>query len=367
MNKEWRYGENNKNIILSEPPKQRLRITGHRFASVLGLNNYQTPFGAWCEITKLVKLPFEDNKYLKAGRVIEPKLIDFVREKFPNVMSIEEYYGPNIDKYRWNNFIEDSNVFGGVMDSVATKEDLKTLTMIVECKTSSKPHLWENNQVPIEYLLQGCEYSYLKDLDRVLFVCAFLQEMDYARPEKFIPTKENTILVVKKLKDVVVEMPNGDLITFYQAIEYCEKWWKDYIETGISPEFDEKKDKAYLDIIRTSNPSNDNTLDDLCTSAKLLEDDINKLKEKIGLDSKEKELKTIKEAIKEKMISMLKKGETKLSYKQYKLSGSISNKFDSTSFKKYHPKTYDKYCKETITYKLLDNKEGDIKDEKSNN
>ena len=61
MAKEWRYGESGKNIILSEPPKQRLRITGHRIASVLGLNQYQTPFGAWCEITKLVKLPFEDN------------------------------------------------------------------------------------------------------------------------------------------------------------------------------------------------------------------------------------------------------------------------------------------------------------------
>ena len=88
MAKEWQYGENGKNIILPEPPKQRLRITGHRVASVLGLNKYQSPFGAWCEITKLVKLPFEDSKYTLAGKAIEPKLIDFVRNRFPNVMSI---------------------------------------------------------------------------------------------------------------------------------------------------------------------------------------------------------------------------------------------------------------------------------------
>lgn len=56
-------------------------------------------------------------------------------------------------KYRWNNFVDDSNVFGGIIDAVATK-DLKTITAIVECKTSSKPHLWANNNVPIEYLLQ---------------------------------------------------------------------------------------------------------------------------------------------------------------------------------------------------------------------
>ena len=359
MVKEWKYSDDRKRIILTEPPKQKLRITGHRFASVLGLNQYQSPFGSWCEITKLVKLPFEDNKYTIAGKTIEPKLINFVREKFPNCMSIEEYYGNNIEKYRWNNFVDDSNIFGGVMDAVATKNDLKTILAVVECKTSSKPHLWENNQVPIEYLLQGCEYSYLKKLDRVIFICAFLQEADYNHPEKFVPTEENTILVVKKIKDVRIEMPNGDLISFEEAIAYCEDWWHKYIETGISPEFDEKKDKEYLDIIRTSKPQNDNDLDNLCISAKLLEDEINDIIDKNELDKKQKELKTLKNGIKEKMMDMLSDGETKISYRQYKLTGSISNKFHDKKFKKEHPKAYEQYLKETITYRLLENKEGD--------
>ena len=97
MPNDWKYSEDKKHIII-EPPKQKLRITGHRIASVLGLNQYQSPFGAWCEITKLVKLPFEDNKYTIAGKTIEPKLIDVVRKKFPNVMSIKEYYGNNFKK-----------------------------------------------------------------------------------------------------------------------------------------------------------------------------------------------------------------------------------------------------------------------------
>lgn len=355
MAKEWQYGENGKNIILPEPPKQRLRITGHRVASVLGLNKYQSPFGAWCEITKLVKLPFEDSKYTLAGKVIEPKLIDFVRNRFPNVMSIEEYYGNNIDKYKWNNFIEDSNIFGGIIDAVATKEDLKTLTMIVECKTSSKPHLWENNQVPIEYLLQGCEYSYLKKLDRVLFICAFLQDDDYNHPEMFEPNETNTKMVVKKIKDVLIEMPNGDMITFDDAIKYCEEWWEKYIETGISPKFDEKLDKEYLNILRTSNPSNDNSLDELCKSAELLEQDIIKIKNETGIESKEKELKTIQEAIKDKMINLLKDGETKMSYGVYKLNGSVSMKFNVKKFTEDNPTLYNKYCEESITYRLTKN------------
>lgn len=357
MGKVWRYGENNKTIILSEPPKQRLRITGHRVASVLGLNQYQTPFGAWCEITKLVKLPFEDSKYTLAGKAIEPKLINFVREKFPNVMSIEEYYGNNIDKYKWNNFVDDSNVFGGIIDAVATKEDLKTLTMIVECKTSSKPHLWENGNVPIEYLLQGCEYSYLKGLDRVLFVCAFLQESDYAHPELFIPTKENTILVVKKIKDVRIEMPNGELITFEEAIEYCENWWNDFIETGCSPEFDEKKDKQYLDIIRTSQPINDNTIESLCDRAKELTIELQNLKDSSGVTSKEKELKIIEENIKKSLMDSLKDGETKASCKQYKLSGTVSMKLNTKTLQEKYPKVYDDCSEEVITYRLSKSKE----------
>ena len=84
MAKEWNYGEGNKNIVIT-PSSQRLRITGHRLSSVLGLNEYQSPFGAWCEITKLVKLPFEDTKYTLAGKAIEPKLIDYMSKKLPNI------------------------------------------------------------------------------------------------------------------------------------------------------------------------------------------------------------------------------------------------------------------------------------------
>lgn len=352
MAKEWKYGENNKNIILSEPPKQKLRITGHRIASVLGLNKYQSEFGAWAEITKLVRLPFEDNKYTLFGKAVEPKLIKLISKKFPNVVSIEDYYGNNIEKYRWNNFVDDSNVFGGIIDAVATKSDLKTLTMIVECKSSSKPYLWDNNNVPIEYLLQGCLYSYLKGLDRVLFVCCFPQEVDYNHPEKFEPDETNTIMVVKKIKEVQLEMPTGEIITFEDAIKYCEDWWNKYIETGVSPEFDEKIDKEYLDLIRASKPINDTGLEELCDKALQLEEEIELLKTSSGINDKEKELKILKDNIKSGLMDQLGDGDLIATCGQYKLSGSVKQKFNETKFKKDHSVTYDKYCEETITYTL---------------
>lgn len=350
MAKDWIYGEKN-NIELTNKPTQLLRITGHRIASILGLNQYQTPFGAWCEITKLVKLPFEDNKYTLAGKAIEPKLINIIRNEFPNVFSIEEYYGNNIDKYKWNNFIDDSKIFGGIIDAVSTEDDMKTLTMIAECKTSSKPQAWANNQVPVDYLLQGALYSYLKGLDRVLFVCAFLKDDDYNHPENFIPTKDNTIMVVKKLKDIIVDV-NGKLITFDEAIEYCNDWWNKYIINGVSPEFDEVKDKEYLDIIRASKPINDNSLEDLCKSAEVLSDQIDSLKESIGLDEKEKELNKLEENIKSSLISALDDGETKTSFMRYKLSGTLSKKFNAKAFQEKYNDLYDDYCEDTITYKL---------------
>ena len=61
---EWRYGENRKYIELEKPPTRKLRISGHRFPTILGLNKYSTPFQAWCEIVGLVKKPFEENKYI---------------------------------------------------------------------------------------------------------------------------------------------------------------------------------------------------------------------------------------------------------------------------------------------------------------
>lgn len=343
---EWQYSEDRKSIVIN-PPKQKLRITGHRIATILGLNKYSTPFQAWCEITKLLKAPFEETKYTKAGKILEPKIIQYVADKFPNVVSIEDYYGVNFDKYRYNNFVEESNIFGGVIDAVSTLDDLKTITMICECKTSSKPQEWTNNNVPIEYLLQGALYSYMKGLDRVLFACTFLEEMDYNHPEKVEVNEDNTILVVKKLKDILIPI-NGEYLTISEIMQFGEKWWQHYIEGGISPEFDEKADKEYLDIIRASKPCEDNDLLTVCEEAIKLSQEIEKIKEDNNLKEKEKLLKTLEDAIKEKMIES---DQTKAG--KYELTKSVSVRFDEKRLEKENKKLYDKYVtKETVTYRL---------------
>ena len=346
---EWSYSEDRKRIVLDKPPIQKLRITGHRLSSVLGVNEYQTPFGAWVEITKLAKLPFEDSKYTLFGKAVEPKIINYVATKYPNVMSIEEYYGNIFEDYRWNNFKDETNVFGGVIDAVATRNDGKTLAMICECKTSSHPEKWSNSQVPIEYLLQGALYSYLKGLDRIVFVCTFPQEIDYAKPENYQVTDENTILVVKKLSDILIPI-NGKYLNIEECMEYATKWWNEFVTQGISPEFDEKLDKEYLDIIRASKPCEDNELIDVCNEAIQLTKEIKELEVSSGLKAKQDLLKVLEASIKETMIEqqLNKSG-------KYKLTEKKKIKFDEKRLEKENPKVYNQYMIEEISYTLSKN------------
>lgn len=343
---EWRYGENRKYIELEKPPARKLRISGHRFPTVLGLNKYSTPFQAWCEIVGLVKKPFEENKYIIAGRTIEPKQIEYTKGKFPNVMSIEEYYGNAFDDYKYNNFKEETNIFGGVIDLVSTKIDMRTIQMIGECKTSSKPVDWENNNVPIDYLCQGMLYSYLKKIPDILFVVSFLNDMDYAHPENYTVTEENTKFVVKNLKDCWLPL-GEEYVDIDGAIAYATDWWKTYVETGISPEFDEVKDKEYLDIIRQSKPCEDNVLIDVCSEAINLAKEIEEIKVSSGLKEKEALLKKLETNIKETMI----KTEVE-NCGNYKLTSTHKQKFDEKAFAESDKQNYEQYVYDTIEYKL---------------
>ena len=349
MAKEWEYNEKRNGVIIA-PPSQRLRITGHRMASVLGLNKYQTPFGAWAEITKLVKLPFEDTKYTLAGKAIEPKQIEYVKTKLPNIMSIEEYYGNNFDSYRYNNFKDDSNIFGGVIDLVSTKNDLKTIVMIGECKTSSKPQEWANGNVPVEYLLQGALYSYMKKLDRVVFICSFLEDADYNHPETFEVNDKNTTIVIKKLDEMIFEV-DGELLNIEGCIQKAMTWWNYHIELGISPIFDEKLDKEYLDIIRATDATQDSELVDVCTKAFDIAEKIKEIKKDSGIDTLEKELKSLEASIKKEMTT---KDITNCG--NYKLSKKVSEKFNEKGFSEKEPNLYKAYCEEVVSYTLTKNK-----------
>ena len=65
----------NGDTLCVDVPKKPKKMTGTRFASVLGLDKWNTDFKTWCAITRTYEDPFTDNIYTIAGKTIEPKII----------------------------------------------------------------------------------------------------------------------------------------------------------------------------------------------------------------------------------------------------------------------------------------------------
>lgn len=68
------------NQLQVAPPKKTKKVTGTRFATILGLNPWSTSFEMWCAITKTFELPFEDTVYTLAGKAIEPKQAEYMQK-----------------------------------------------------------------------------------------------------------------------------------------------------------------------------------------------------------------------------------------------------------------------------------------------
>ena len=72
----------NDTTIIVDPPKKPKKITGTRFATVMGLNPWSTPFEIWCAVTKTYEKPFEDTIYTIAGKTIEPKQAEYMKKAY---------------------------------------------------------------------------------------------------------------------------------------------------------------------------------------------------------------------------------------------------------------------------------------------
>lgn len=314
----WTYNDDRTCIVLDSPPKARLKVTGTRLASILGLNPWTTPFQAWCEITKAAKVPFEDTKYTLAGKAIEPKQIEYVQENInPNIQSPEQFFGNSYSSVKFD-FYPQMKRFGGMWDAINVNKKNTTMD-IYEFKTSSRPQDWVDGP-PLYYLIQVLEYAYLQECKRVHLVVTFLEDNDYNHPEKFIVDEVNT-MIFTFFTDTQTILVNGNIYNINELMEMANSWYDKYIETGISPKFDEKKDKEFLDILRLANPGNDiNEVDELTNKAEELLIEIKKLKVDNNIDTKEKELEKLEASIKKKLLEVRKETDTMITSGIYTLS-----------------------------------------------
>ena len=335
------------NQIKIEPPKRPKKITGTRLASILELDRWNTPFKTWCAITRTYEEPFVDNKYTIAGKIIEPKIIEYLNKVyfFGSLKSPTDIYGKDYFNKTYGDFFPRQKIFGGMWDALYY-EDGK-ISAVIEIKTTKRAEDWTKG-APEHYAIQAALYAYLLGIDDVVIVATFLEEVDYEHPEKFKPSAENTIINEFKVSE---RFPH-----FQNHIDRALEWWKTHVEGGISPVFDETKDADILKELRKNVITVDTDIETLIAEGEALKEEIDALLAPIAdqINDYEKRLNTIKEAIKKHCMEQFREGDKKVSIlgKRYEwvLSKSISTEIDKDALKK--DGLLEKYSKQKVNYRF---------------
>lgn len=295
---EWLDG----NRIQVVPPARPKKLTGTRFAAVMGLNAWTTPFEVWCAVTRTYEKPFEDTIYTVAGKTIEPKQAQYMKEAYMmgNLITPTDVFGENYFQRTWGDFFPDQKVLGGSWDYLLVDKEGKPTT-VLEMKTSKRVEDWKDD-IPEYYALQAALYAYLLGVDEVIMVASFLEPKDYDAPEKFVCSGENTITRPFKVSERYPDFEK-------KYVKPALKWWKDYVESGISPAFDERKDAEILKALRTNNLSPETDMAALVKEAEDLKAKLDAHAAEVAED--EKRYKVLTDMIKAKAVEQFRDGDTK--------------------------------------------------------
>lgn len=336
---EWLDG----NRVKITPPKKCKKITGTRFATILGLNPWSTAFEMWCAITRTYEKPFEDTIYTVAGKVIEPKQAEYMENSYGmDIIRPTDVYGENYFSKTYGDFFPRNKHLGGMWDYLLKGEDGK-VEAVLEMKTTKRVEDWEND-IPDYYALQAALYAYLYGVDQVIMVASFLDDKDYDNPGEYVPNVSNTVTKEFKISERYPDFAN--------IVAQVEQWWTDHVDTGISPVFDETKDAEILKALRTNSVSTTD-IQDVIKEAEALKAEIDDVEEQIS--AKEKRLKVLNDTIKEHALSKFRDGDKKVEIKGGTYVWTVS-KTESTSIDKdalAADGLIDKYTKKTESYRMV--------------
>ena len=321
---EWLDG----NKIQIIPPKRPKKLTGTRFATILGLNPWSTPFEIWCEVTRTYQKPFEDTIYTIAGKTIEPKQAEYMKQTYfmSNLVTPTDIWGKDYFRQTYGDFFRESPVLGGMWDYLLYGKDGKPTT-VLEMKTSKRVEDWKDD-IPEYYALQAALYAYLLGVDEVIMVASFLEPKDYDAPEKFVCSGENTITRPFKVSERYPDFEK-------KYVKPALKWWKDYVESGISPAFDERKDSEILKALRTNNLSPETDMAALVKEAEDLKAKLDAHAAEVAED--EKRYKVLTDMIKKAAIAQFRDGDKKVSIAgsayNWEVSRTSTTKIDKDAMK----------------------------------
>lgn len=335
-----------KNRVQIVPPKKPKKLTGTRFATILGLNPWSTPFEVWCEVTRTYAAPFEDTIYTKTGKIIEPKQAAYMKKSYfmTNLVSPSDRWGEDYFKKTRGDFFPENPVLGGMWDYYLADPNDKPTT-VLEMKTTKRAEDWQDD-VPEYYALQAALYAYLMGVDDVIMVASFLEDKDYSNPDSYVPTAKNTVTVPFKVSERYPDFEK-------RYVKPALKWWKNHVETGISPAYDEKKDAEILKALRTNNLSPETDLAELVAEAEELKAKLDAHAAEVATE--EKRYKVVTDMIKKAAIGQFRDGDKKVSINgsafTWEVSRSATTKIDKDAMKA--DGVLEKYSRTEDTYKLL--------------
>ena len=229
------------------------KITGTRVGPILGMSEFSSPFKVACELAGLYPGD-KANKYIDAGNILEPVLRDYLAAR-PNLMrdalSVPEGSKVGIEEpvpkeqCGYDHF-HNEKVFGGMVDGYIQIDGRRDT--ILEIKTSHDREKWLDEDggytnVPMSYMLQASLYAKLSNIDRIVFLVGFLEEPDYDRPKQWVPSPENTFVIVK------------DRLEMDGYMRQCEEWYNEYMKGGYTPEWtDSESDQDVLKYLKAYKP-----------------------------------------------------------------------------------------------------------------
>lgn len=239
MNNSMNIIWNDNHTISIDSPFTQKHITGTRFASILNLNPYSTPFAMWCDITHVYEFPYEETPFTRAGNIIEPKQAQYLKDNYyPTLVTPTDLFGEDYFNTTRGNFFQDE-IFGGMWDYI-DKDAHGNITKLFEMKTTQITNYkswWVD--IPEYYALQASLYAWLLNVEYIEMVVTFLNYPDYSTPESFNVTLSNTFRKPFLLHERYPRFES-------EYIEEAKNWWHKYIETGISPVYDTEKDLELL-------------------------------------------------------------------------------------------------------------------------
>ena len=194
-------------------------------------------------------------------------------------------------------------------------------------KTSKRVEDWKDD-IPEYYALQAALYAYLLGVDEVIMVASFLEPKDYDDPEKFVCSGENTITRPFKVSERYPDFEK-------KYVKPALKWWKDFVESGISPAFDERKDAEILKALRTNNLSPETDMEALVKEAEDLKAKLDAHAAEVAED--EKRYKVLTDMIKKAAIAQFRDGDKKVSIAgsayNWEVSRTSTSKIDKDAMK----------------------------------